>query len=231
MLTRGKHSFKLEHSRSAPSCTTTIPTPSIGSYVFGGGSAPSSSTPITNPALARPPPSAESNNTQRALLLNLPGGLADHLPASPLATHSSRAHPVEARPLRAGRHQARAPLHHLHRTALPVPNHAPGSFLNFGLRLSLSWSPDKKQTWVLRARAGLFHNSPQGPTYATEVYRLNGVRQQQTTVYSPNYTDPLTPDTRFHRGEHCQYVPTLALATIDLRRSGQRGTRFSQTLA
>jgi hypothetical protein len=68
----------------------------------------------------------------------------------------------------------------------------PGSFANFSPRVGLAWSPDKKERWVIHARAGIFHD-PNLPAYATEVYRLNGIRQQQITVYSPGYNDPLTP--------------------------------------
>jgi hypothetical protein len=69
----------------------------------------------------------------------------------------------------------------------------PNSLTNFDPRLGIAWSPDKRQTWLFHLRAGLFNNSPNEASYATEVYRLNGTRQQQTTIYSPNYTDPLVP--------------------------------------
>ena len=69
----------------------------------------------------------------------------------------------------------------------------PNSFVNFGPRLGIGWSPDKKQTWVFHLRVGIFNNESTNPIYAIEVYRLNGIRQQQITIYSPNYTDPLTP--------------------------------------
>ena len=68
----------------------------------------------------------------------------------------------------------------------------PGSFANFSPRLGFAWSPDKKEHWVVHARAGIFHD-PNLPAYATEVYRLDGIRQQQATVYSPGYSNPLTP--------------------------------------
>ncbi|MEI9979387.1 MAG: TonB-dependent receptor [Edaphobacter sp.] len=68
----------------------------------------------------------------------------------------------------------------------------PGTFANFNPRIGLAWSPDKKQTWVFHARAGLFSRAID-PSYPTNVYRLNGVLQRQTTVYSPSYSDPLTP--------------------------------------
>ncbi|MBN9614882.1 MAG: hypothetical protein BGO25_03630 [Acidobacteriales bacterium 59-55] len=68
----------------------------------------------------------------------------------------------------------------------------PGSFANYNPRLGLAWAPGKKQTWVFHARAGLF-SDPVPQTDATDVYRLNGILQRQITVYSPGYSDPLTP--------------------------------------
>jgi len=69
---------------------------------------------------------------------------------------------------------------------------SPDSSTNFGPRVGLEWSPDKKETWVFRARAGLFTGSI-NRNYAVQVARLNGVRQQNVTVYSPDYSDPLVP--------------------------------------
>jgi hypothetical protein len=68
----------------------------------------------------------------------------------------------------------------------------PGIFGNFNPRMGLAWSPDKKETWVFHARAGFF-NSAYDQSYATDVHRLNGILQRQTTVYSPSYGAPLTP--------------------------------------
>jgi hypothetical protein len=56
----------------------------------------------------------------------------------------------------------------------------------------VAWSPDKQSTWVIHARAGVFNESID-TTDAAQAYRLNGVRQQQATVYSPQYSEPLTP--------------------------------------
>ncbi|MEZ2346476.1 TonB-dependent receptor domain-containing protein [Terriglobus sp. RCC_193] len=68
----------------------------------------------------------------------------------------------------------------------------PGSFANFSPRLGIAWSPDKKSTWVVHLRAGIFHD-PNVQSAATEVYRLNGARQQSLTIYSPSFASPLTP--------------------------------------
>jgi hypothetical protein len=69
----------------------------------------------------------------------------------------------------------------------------PNSFVNFGPRLGIGWATDKKQTWVFHLRTGIFDNEPTTTLYAIEVYRLNGIGQHQITIYSPSYSDPLTP--------------------------------------
>jgi len=69
---------------------------------------------------------------------------------------------------------------------------SPGTFANFSPRLGAAWSPGKKQTWVFHARAGFFTRAVDA-TDTTNVYRLNGILQQQVTVYSPSYSTPLTP--------------------------------------
>ncbi len=70
--------------------------------------------------------------------------------------------------------------------------HRPGTSLNFGPRLGIAWSPDKQSTWAIHVRAAVFNNSID-QTDAAQAYRLNGIRQQQATVYSPQYNEPLTP--------------------------------------
>ena len=69
---------------------------------------------------------------------------------------------------------------------------APNSFGNFEPRVSLAWSPDKKSKWVFHTRAGIFQDVNEAKAL-TDAFRLNGVRQQQTTVYSPSYIAPLVP--------------------------------------
>jgi Carboxypeptidase regulatory-like domain len=61
-------------------------------------------------------------------------------------------------------------------------------------RIGLSWAPDKKQTWVIHLRAGLFTEAVD-LVPITAVERLNGTRQQQLTVYSPDFRKPLTAST------------------------------------
>ena len=69
---------------------------------------------------------------------------------------------------------------------------SPASFGNLVPRVGIAWSPDHKQRWVIHVRGGLF-SSPVTPDVTTEAYRLNGVRQTQTLLYSPSFTQPLVP--------------------------------------
>ncbi len=70
----------------------------------------------------------------------------------------------------------------------------PGSYSNFDPRVGLAWAPDKKSKTVVHLRAGLF-SSINRQAEATQVYRLNGVRQQEALVYSPSFATPLVPTT------------------------------------
>jgi hypothetical protein len=69
---------------------------------------------------------------------------------------------------------------------------SPTSLGNLVPRIGLAWSPDHKQRWVIHLRGGLF-STPVTPDVTTEAYRLNGLRQTQTLLYSPSFTEPLTP--------------------------------------
>ena len=187
MITHGKHSIKLGAQSLAIFLHDHNPDTFNGAYVFGGGSAP-----VLD---ANNKPTGETTTISgieqyRRALLDLPGGsptayqLTSGNPLVPLTQWRAAFYAQDDIKL-TPRLTASGGLRYQFQTT-------PGSFLNFGQRLSLSWSPDKKQTWVLRGRGGLFHNTPASPTYAEEVYRLNGIRQTQTTVYSPSYTDPTT---------------------------------------
>ena len=69
---------------------------------------------------------------------------------------------------------------------------APSSFNNFAPRVGIAWTPDRKQAWVIHLHGGLFQEHVE-PVITEEAYRLNGTRQVETLVYSPSYTNPLTP--------------------------------------
>jgi hypothetical protein len=158
-----------------------------GAYVFGGGTAPelnANGTPtgqtITITGLEQ----------YRRALSNQPGGnpttyqVTTGDPSVPLtqwrlALYAGDSVKVSPRLTMAGglRYQLQT---------------TPASAANFSPRLSMSWALNKKSSWLLHGRAGLFH-APNTPAFATNVYRLDGIRQQAATVYSPSYQSPLVP--------------------------------------
>lgn len=155
-----------------------------GSYIFGGGSAPvldSNNNPTGQTASITP------IEQYRRALLNLPGGtpttyqVTTGMPLVPLTQWRVGFYAQDNVKL-----APRLTLSTGLRYALQT---TPGNFANVGPRIGLGWAADKKETWVFHLRAGLFSS----PVSEPEVYRLNGVRQQQRTVYSPSYNNPLTP--------------------------------------
>ena len=57
-------------------------------------------------------------------------------------------------------------------------------------RLGASYGFGKKQSWVIHARTGLFY-APIGAASSLETVRLDGQRQLNLTVYSPDFNNPL----------------------------------------
>ena len=157
-----------------------------GAYVFGGGNAPvldANNEPTGQTETIKP------IEQYRRALLNLPGGspttyqVTTGTPLVPLTQWQVNLWAQDTLKL-----TQKVTLDSGFRYQLQT---TPGTFANFEPRVGLAWSPDKKETWVFHARAGLFSRAID-PGYPTDVYRLNGALQQQTTVYSPNYGTPLT---------------------------------------
>lgn len=187
MMTRGKHSWKFGAQSLGVFIHNYDPNTFNGAYVFGGGSAPildANNNPTGQTA------TISGMEQYRRALLNLPGGtpttyqVTTGTPLVPLTIWELGLYAQDTIRL-APQLSLSAGLRYQLQTT-------PNSFDNFRPRIGLSWSPDKKQTWVIHLRAGLFTGLAD-PSIPTEVYRLNGIRQQQQTVYSPSYSDPLTP--------------------------------------
>jgi len=187
MITRGKHIFKVGAQSLGIFVHNYDPNTFNGAYVFGGGSAPALDAD-NNPTGETTTISAIEQ--YRRALLNLPGGrpttyqITTGTPLVPFTLWELGLYAQDTIKLTPGLTIATG-LRYQMQTS-------PGSFANFAPRLGISWSPDKKQTWVFHLRAGIFPG-PNDRTIATEVYRLNGIRQQQATIYSPSYEAPLTP--------------------------------------
>ena len=187
MVTHGKHEVKVGAQSLGIFVHDYDPNTFNGAYVFGGGSAPvldAANNPTGQTTTILP------IEQYRRALLNLPGGnpttyqVTTGTPVVPLTQWRLALYGGDTVKL-APRLTAVAGLRYQLQTT-------PGSFANFSPRIGFAWSPDKKERWVIHARAGIFHD-PNVQEYATEVYRLNGIRQHQTTVYSPGYSNPLIP--------------------------------------
>jgi hypothetical protein len=187
MITRGKHSFKFGAQSLGLFVHNYDPDTFNGAYVFGGGSAPAldaNNNPTGQTITLKP-----IEQYGRALL-NLPGGnpttyqINTGAPLVPFTQWRLGLY-VEDTIKLASRLTVSTGLRYAFQTA-------PNSFGNFSPRVGISWAPDKNSTWVIHLRAGLFSTSV-NPSYPTQVYRLNGSRQLQTLIYSPSYSNPLTP--------------------------------------
>ena len=154
-----------------------------GSFVFGGGLAPTLDTSGQQTVIS-------GLEQYRRTLLSLPGGV----PTSYSITQGEPLVPFA---------QWRVSLFAQDQWNLN-PNFSlalglryalqtsPASFGNLVPRVGIAWSPDHRQKWVIHARGGLF-SSPVTPDVTTEAYRLNGVRQIEMLLYSPSFTQPLAP--------------------------------------
>jgi hypothetical protein len=186
LATHGKHSFKLGAQSLGFFIHDYNPNSFNGAYVFGGGSAPALDS--NNHPTGQTTTISAIEQYRRALL-NLPGGtpttyqITTGTPLVPLTQWRLGLYAQDTIKL-LPRLTLDAGLRYAFQTT-------PGSFINFGPRIGFSWAADKKQTWVFHARAGIFNNAPTDQLYATEVYRLNGIRQRQQTIYAPSYADPL----------------------------------------
>jgi hypothetical protein len=186
MISRGKHELKFGAQSLGLFVHDYDPDTFNGAYVFGGGSAPvlDASNQSTGATTTITP-----IEQYRRTLLSLPGGtpttyqVTTGTPLVPYAQWRLALYGQDSFKLMP-RLTVTTGLRYAFQTS-------PATFLNFGPRLGVAWSPDRQSTWVIHARAGAFNNSID-PTDAAQAYRLNGVRQQQETVYSPQYNQPLT---------------------------------------
>lgn len=187
LITHGRHSGKVGAQALGIFVHDYDPDTFNGAYVFGGGSAPmldagnAATAQITN---------VQPIEQYRRALLGLPGGMPTTFqqntgtPLVPLTQWRLALYAQNTVKL-APRLSLSAGLRYALQTT-------PGSYANFGPRVGLSWAPDKKSAWVLHLRAGLF-SSVTRQSVGTQVYRLDGMRQRETLVYSPSFTSPLAP--------------------------------------
>jgi hypothetical protein len=187
MLTNGKNSFRIGAQSLGFFVHNYDPNTFNGAYVFGGGSAPvldANNNPTGQTTTITP-----LQQYQRALQ-SLAGGtpttyqVTTGMPLVPLTQWRLALYGEDTIKL-APRLTMSTGLRYSFQTS-------PGTFVNFAPRVAFSWAPDRKSSWVVSLRSGIF-DAPAPVSYATEVYRLNGARQQSIQVYSPSYGSPLTP--------------------------------------
>lgn len=186
-LTRGTHTFKFGGEAIGNLVNDYDPNTFNGAFVFGGGSAPELDTSND--------PTGQSTTISgleqyRRTLLSLPGG-------SPTTFQLASGTPLISLSHRDLGFYAQDTMKLIPRLSIDAGLRyqlwtTPDSFVEFGPRLSISWAPDRKQTWVIHARAGLFTGA-QDISIPVDILRLNGSHQREVYVYSPSYTDPLGP--------------------------------------
>ncbi len=187
ILTEGNHSLKVGLQSLAFFIHDYDPDTFNGAFVFGGGSAPALD--------AKNNPTGETTTISaleqyRRSLLNLPGGspttfqITTGTPLVP-ETQWRLALYIQDRDKLTAHLTVNAGLRYQLQTT-------PDTFANFAPRAGLAWAPDKKSNWVIHFSGGLFFN-PVDQAYPLQAERLNGVRQQETTIYAPNFQSPTTP--------------------------------------
>ena len=187
LATYGRHTLKFGVQSLGVFLHDYDPNSFNGAYVFGGGSAPALNA--NNNPTGQTTTITALQQYQRALL-NLPGGspttyqVTVGTPSVPLTQWRVGLYAQDSFKLTPGL-TLMGGLRYQMQTL-------PRNLANLAPRLGLAWSPDKKHTWVFQLRSGLFFD-PTAQSYLVEANRLNPLRQQQATVYSPSFADPLTP--------------------------------------
>ena len=187
IFTEGKHALEAGLQSLAFFIRDYDPDTFNGAFVFGGGSAPALDA-NNNPTGATTTITALEQYSRA--LLNLPGGSPttfQFTTGTPLVpeTQWRLALYIQDRIKLTPHLTINAGLRYQLQTT-------PSTFSNFAPRAGLAWAPDKKSNWLIHLSGGVYAN-PVGPGYALQADRLNGVRQQETTVYAPNFQSPMTP--------------------------------------
>jgi hypothetical protein len=188
LLTRGSHTLKAGAESNGYFISLSDPDTFNGAFVFGGGSAP---VLDANDNPTGQTTSITGLEQYRRALLGLAGGipttyqLTTGTPIVPITEWHLGLFANDTWKLKSGL-SIDSGLRYQFETA-------PGSFDNFAPRLGIAWALNKKQTWVIHLRTGLFPRAADELSDIAQVYRLNGTRQHSVEVYSPSYNNPLTP--------------------------------------
>lgn len=187
IYTKGKHSLKVGLQSLGLFVHDYDPDTFNGAFVFGGGSAP---TLDANNNPTGETTTIDALEQYRRSLLNLPGGapttfqITAGTPTVP-ETQWRLAMYIQDRVKLTQHLTMNGGLRYQLQTT-------PRTFANFAPRAGLAWAPDKNSNWVIHLSGGMYVN-PVGLGYALQADRLNGVRQQEKTIYSPDFQNPTAP--------------------------------------
>jgi len=160
-----------------------------GSYIFGGGSAA-----VLNVAGA--PSGGVTTITAleqyRRALAGLPGGTPTTFQ---MTSGSPYARFTQYRQAFYTQVNLQVPHHVLVQAGFRYQiQTAPQNFTSYTPRAGVSWAPETAHAilnhWVMHLEAGIF-STPVSPTYVRSVKLLDGIDNQQLTVYSPQFNNPL----------------------------------------
>jgi hypothetical protein len=214
-LTSGKHSFKFGAQIFRRRFRDRRSDNANGTFVFGGGLAPQLGP--GGEVLAGEPLAQISGLEQyRRTLLGLPGGV----PTRFLVTLGGSDVTV-GQWLVAGFVQdewrPRANLS-LSLGLRYEGQTAPDDGASLAPRLGVAYTPDRRQRWVLRARAGIFYDRV-SDALTFEAQRLDGTRLRHLIIDSPSFPDP------FAGGGASSAVPTVRRLDESLRPPGSLQVR------
>jgi hypothetical protein len=111
---------------------------------------------------------------------------------------------------------------------------APLDAMSLAPRVGLSYSPDKKRHWALRARAGVFYERI-AESLELEARRLDGILQNQFIVDAPSFPDPFqnaaalnsSPSSSVRRPLADLRPPTTFQLQVQIERELPGGWKFS----
>jgi hypothetical protein len=186
LFDHGKHTMKFGVRSLAYYVHDNDPDTFNGAFVFGGGAAPvldANSQPLSQIT------SITALEQYRRTNLNLAGGTPTEFQittGAPLVAFTQWQLSMFAEDI--NKLSAHITLNTGLRYQLQT---SPTNYLNLAPRLGVAWALGRHDSTVLHARIGLFDRTT-GLSTSIEAFRLNGALQDQTLVYSPSFSSPLT---------------------------------------
>jgi hypothetical protein len=229
-LSMGQHSLKLGAQIYGKSINDLRAENTNGTFLFGGGLAPSLESSMANDAIPPRLQHISGLEQYRRTLLGLPGGVPTRF------TITSGAPNVNVTQwLFAGfvQDEWRVRSNLALNLGLRYEGQtAPFDAISLAPRIGLSYSPDKEQRLVVRARAGIFYDRID-ESLTLEALRLDGFGQQQLIFDAPSFPDPFIREANLHsiattrRPLENLCPPASLQLSIEVERHLPRGWRVS----